>query len=141
MKELINSASDPIISFPLLLILFFWGLKNYHLLGSKKFAITSLIASIPITVWFLNDPNFFSIISLPDNIPIVILFYSVAFFTWLAFHKASVNDVRIDQGLPPIEGEESNREKVWVWPNLVYTELKILSRSVITLIDLLKWFF
>jgi hypothetical protein len=29
----------------------------------------------------------------------------------------------MEKGLPPLEGTPENREKVWAWPNLVYTEL------------------
>jgi hypothetical protein len=123
MKELINSASDPIVSFPLILILFVLGLKYYRIVGTKKFAVIATLVSMPIYLWFMSDPNFFSIISFPDNIPISILIFSVTFFTWYAFYRAAINDERIERGLPPEEGTPEMREKVWVWPNLVYTEL------------------
>ncbi len=134
MKELVNTISDPIFSFPLILLGFFLMLKYYQVFGSKKFGLFLFLALIPISGWFLSDPSFFSIISLPDNIPIVILFSSVLFFTWLSFHKAAENDKRLSQGLPPLEGTPEMREKVWTWPNLVYTELFTIIGGTIFLI-------
>ncbi len=69
----------------------------------------------------MPDPNFFSIVAKPDNVPIVALVFLLAFFTWLATAKAVENDRRADQGLPPLE--KLDNEKVLVWPDLVYTEM------------------
>lgn len=123
LKELINKLADPIISFPLTTILFFFLIKYYRIIGTKKFAIISTIVAIPVIAWFFADPNFFLIIKTPDNIPIGILLFLVFFTTWLSLHKAAINDERIDRGECPIEALPENREKVWTWPNLVYTEL------------------
>ena len=71
--------------------------------------------------WAMTDTNFQDIITKPDNVPIVMLIFSVGFFTWLALRKAVINDDRIAQGEPPLEKLED--EKVLVWPDLVYTEL------------------
>ena len=59
----------------------------------------------------------------PDNIPISILMVCVIFFQWYSFHKAAENDNRIEAGEVPVEATPEEREKVWCWPNLVYTEL------------------
>jgi hypothetical protein len=123
LRELVNKISDPIISFPLVTIGFYFMLKYYKIVGSKKFAYWSTVLLIPVTIWFLSDPNFFAIIKTPDNIPIVILLVLVILVTWVAIHKAAENDTRIEAGLGPIEGTPENREKVWSWPNLVYIEL------------------
>ena len=50
------------------------------------------------------DPNFWLIITWPDNIPISILIVTVAFFTWYSLYRAAKNDNMIDQGLGPEEG-------------------------------------
>ena len=71
--------------------------------------------------WSMTDPNFRSIITKPDNVPIVMLIYSVGFFTWLAFRKSVINDERLAKDLPPVE--KTDDDKVLVWPDLVYTEL------------------
>jgi hypothetical protein len=71
--------------------------------------------------WSMTDPSFQKIIGKEDNVPIVILIFSVGFFTWLALRLGVLNDERIAKGEPPLEKLED--EKVLVWPDLVYTEL------------------
>jgi hypothetical protein len=73
-------------------------------------------------VFAWQDPNFNTIITKPDNVPIIILFASVIFFSWLALRRAVINDERIRRGEPTLEGELS-KQKVFTWPDLVYTEL------------------
>ena len=67
-----------------------------------------------------ND-HFRDISTVPDNVPIFIMVFSVGFFTWLSFRQAVVNDRRMAQGQPPVEKETSDK-KVYVWPDLVYIE-------------------
>ena len=67
------------------------------------------------------DPNFRLIVTKPDNVPIVGLIFLLLFFFWYSIREAVLNDRRIDAGEGPIEKAESDR--VWVWPDLVYTEL------------------
>lgn len=71
--------------------------------------------------WAMTDDTFQQIITKPDNVPIVMLIFSVGFFTWLAMRQAVINDDRLARGEPPLEKLEE--EKVLVWPDLVYTEL------------------
>lgn len=134
MKEFINLISDPIYSFPMVVILFGLMLKYYQFVGTKKFAWIFTGLCILISPLFFLDPNFYAIITLPDNIPISILLSTVFFFTWFSFYKAAQNDKRIAEGLCPIEGTPENREKVWVWPNLVYTELFAIISGTIFLV-------
>jgi hypothetical protein len=54
-------------------------------------------------------------------VPIVLLIFSVGFFTWLGMRRAVLNDDRLARGEPPLEKLED--DKVLVWPDLVYTEL------------------
>jgi hypothetical protein len=69
----------------------------------------------------MPDPFFYEIVAKPDNVPIVALVFLLAYFTWLATHRAVENDRRREQGLPPLE--KLDDEKVLVWPDLVYTEM------------------
>lgn len=71
----------------------------------------------------MADSDFAAIVTKPDNVPIVGLIFLLAFFTWLATSKAVENDRRIANGELPLEATEAEREKVLVWPDLVYTEL------------------
>src|SRR5439155_7606692 len=41
--------------------------------------------------WSMTDPNFRLIVTKEDNVPIVMLVFSVGFFTWLAFRRAVLN--------------------------------------------------
>ena len=77
-----------------------------------------------LTVFFvfgLFDENFRLIVAKPDNVPISGLIFLLVFFTWYSMREAVRNDQRMAAGGEPIEKEESDR--VWVWPDLVYTEL------------------
>jgi cytochrome b/b6/petD-like protein len=92
----------------------------------KFFSRISVIVAFAIlsTLFFLfawQDPNFKIIITKPDNVPIVILFASVVFFSWLSLRRAVINDERTKRGEPTLEGELS-KQKVFTWPDLVYTE-------------------
>ena len=42
--------------------------------------------------------NFWAIISVPDNIPIVFMLVLVGYFTWLSFTEARKNDRLIGEG-------------------------------------------
>src|SRR5829696_5402502 len=78
------------------------------------------------------DANFRLIITKPDNVPIVGLIFLLVFFTWYSIREAVLNDRRIAAGQGPIEKAESDR--VWVWPDLVYTELIALILCSVVLI-------
>ena len=134
MKELINKFSDPIISFPVVVFLYYLMIKYYRIVGTKRFAYIVMGIFIPIVAWMASDPNFKIIISTPDNIPISILLSLVSFLTWFALYQAARNDIRIEAGEGPLEGTLENREKVWSWPNLVYTELFAIIACTVFLI-------
>jgi Cytochrome b(C-terminal)/b6/petD len=83
-------------------------------------------------VFGVFDPNFRLIVTKPDNVPIVGLVFLLVFFTWYSMREAVLNDQRISAGQGPIEKAESDR--VWVWPDLVYTELISLILCSVVLI-------
>jgi uncharacterized membrane protein len=99
-------------------------------------AWTLLMAGLLFSGWAMTNNNFQSIITKPDNVPIVMLIFSVGFVTWLALRKGVVNDDRLALGQPPVEKANGEDEKVLVWPDLVYTEL--IAMVVCTLI-LVVW--
>jgi len=78
------------------------------------------------------DPNFRLIVTKPDNVPIVGLIFLLVFFTWYAMREAVLNDKRIAAAQGPVEKAESDR--VWVWPDLVYTEMISLILCSVVLI-------
>src|SRR5437868_7674653 len=79
------------------------------------------------------DPNFRLVVTKPDNVPIVGLIFLLVFFVWYSIREGVLNDRRIAAGLGPIEKAESDR--VWVWPDLVYTELiSLIACSVLLIV-------
>src|SRR5215213_9772840 len=83
-------------------------------------------------IWGTFDVNFRQIVGKPDNVPIVGLIFLMVFFVWYSIREGVLNDRRISAGQGPIEKAESDR--VWVWPDLVYTELISLILCSVVLI-------
>jgi hypothetical protein len=106
----------------------------------RKFFVQPLVAWVMLMAALIfiglsmTDSDFRNIVGKPDNLPIPMLVFSVAFFTWLALKKSVENDERTAAGGKPNEAEES--EKVLVWPDLVYTEM--LAMIILTAV-LLVW--
>jgi hypothetical protein len=131
-KGIFNALADPRLFFllaVLALVVMIWkrelvasNAAGYGMLGllTLFFALGSF------------DPNFRLIITKPDNVPIVGLIFLLIFLTWYAMREAVLNDRRIAAGQGPIEKAESDR--VWVWPDLVYTEMIALIVCSIVLI-------
>jgi hypothetical protein len=120
-KGFFNALADPRLFFILAvlsLVLLVWK--------REKIVPTSVGYGLMgvLTLFFIFgifDPNFKLIIGKPDNVPIVGLIFLLVFFVWYGMREGVLNDRRIAAGKGPIEKEESDR--VWVWPDLVYTEL------------------
>lgn len=68
----------------------------------------------------------------PDNFPITLMLYSTFSLAWLGLWKAVQNDERVRRGEPLIEAGAD--DKVFVWPDLVYTELicMVIATAAIT---------
>jgi len=81
----------------------------------------------------LLDPNFYSIAAKPDNVPIAAMIFLLGIFTWIALRKAYYNDQAILAGGIPYEKTESD-EKLFTWPDLVYTELLCMIGLTIVMI-------
>jgi hypothetical protein len=111
----------PILYTGLSVLGFILVLQFRSFLTAPTVAWTILNLFLLVSGLAVTDPNFRSIITKEDNVPIVMLIFSVGFFTWLGLRKAVVNDERIVRGEPPLEKLED--DKVLVWPDLVYTEL------------------
>lgn len=121
LRHLVNDVSGPVtLTFGSLaaMAIFFFGRRFFTkpAVGWWMLNLTALAMGMAMT-----DPNFYLIAAKPDNVPIVGLVFLLGYFTWLATHKAVINDDRIAQGLPPLE--KLDDEKVLVWPDLVYTEM------------------
>ncbi len=63
----------------------------------------------------MTDNNFQHIITKPDNVPIVLLIFSVGFFTWLGLRQAVVNDDRL-RPRRTADGKDSKTTRCWSGP-------------------------
>jgi len=100
--------------------------------ASKGFGYGLLGGLAVFFIFGTFDFNFRQIVTKPDNVPIVGLIFLLVFFVWYSIREAVLNDRRITAGQGPIEKAESDR--VWVWPDLVYTELISLILCSVVLI-------
>lgn len=133
-KHSINFLTNPQILFPFLLVLTFLMFPpndflynvNKKLRLYKLWTNTGGIVLLAFMLIFfafgLTDPNFVKIVTKADNVPIVGLLFLTNFFVWLSMKQAWANDIRIAEGKPPQEAIDA-KEKVLVWPDLVYIEL------------------
>src|SRR5947207_11727506 len=120
-KGIFNAVADPRLFFVLAvlaLVLLVWKRESIatNLVGYGLIGLLALFF-----VFGIFDPNFRLIVTKPDNVPIVGLIFLLVFFTWYSVREGVLNDRRIAGGKGPIEKEEADR--VWVWPDLVYTEM------------------
>ena len=131
-KGAINAVADPRLFFMLAvlaLVVMVWKRESIAS-NTVGYALLGLLAVFFIFGTF--DPNFRLIVTKPDNVPIVGLIFLLVFFVWYSIREAVLNDRRIAAGKGPIEKDESDR--VWVWPDLVYTELISLILCSVVLI-------
>src|SRR5260370_13086855 len=132
LKGLINAVADPRLFFLLavaLLILIVWK-RERIVSNTVGYAVLGILAVFFIFGTF--DFNFRQIVTKPDNVPIVGLIFLLVFFVWYSIREGVLNDQRIAAGQGPIEKVEADR--VWVWPDLVYTELISLILCSVVLI-------
>ena len=90
-----------------------WGV--YKLWSNKG----GLLILILITLFFVVgyfDPYFNLTMTKPDNIPIILMIYSMFFAVWYGMKKAYLNDERLDRGEKPEEWNDPD-DKVLVWPD------------------------
>ena len=118
--KILNHIWGPIIYFVGSTIAFICVLQWRKTLTSPPVAIGLMNAFLLLSGWAMTNEDFRSIITKEDNVPIVMLIFSVGFFSWLGLRRAVINDGLIAANKPVLEKDD---EKVLVWPDLVYTEL------------------
>ena len=150
-KDVVNTLTDPVISFSILFVIFFFIFppNNWFMRLNKKLRIEKLWTAKGGLVFFgiltgvlifgiRFDETFRSVITKPDNIPIVLLLYVMPFLTGLAMHQAVENDKRLANNEKPDEYSDPNDldSQVLVWPDLIYVELISL---IICSVGLIVW--
>ena len=131
-KGAINAVADPRVFFLLAVVGLAVMVWKRELIASNVVGYSLLGLLTVFFVFGTFDVNFRQIVTKPDNVPIVGLIFLLVFFVWYSVREAVLNDRRIAAGQGPIEKAESDR--VWVWPDLVYTELISLILCSVVLI-------
>ena len=121
LRDGLDALTGPVVvcasTLAVLLVLFRW--RRFFV--KPAVAWTLLNAALLFMGLSLTDSDFAKIITKPDNVAIVSMIFLLGYFTWLAAYKAQQNDERVVRGEEPLESLD--REKVLVWPDLVYIEL------------------
>src|ERR1700716_1230253 len=131
-KGLINAVADPRVFFMLAvaaLVVIVWK-REAVASNAVGYGLLGVLGLFFVVGTF--DFNFRQIVTKPDNVPIVGLIFLLVFFVWYSIREGVLNDQRIAAGQGPIEKVEADR--VWVWPDLVYTELISLILCSVVLI-------
>ena len=115
LKDIIDYISTPTISFTILTVLFpllfpptDWFDRINRKLGLWRVWTNAggFLLFVLITGFFylgFDDENFSIILNKPDNFPIIMMIYTMFFFTWYGMKKSYVNDRRIERGEKPNE--------------------------------------
>ena len=124
----------PLMYLAVAYFLIMWALaKLGPMLWDGKVGFWLLIFSFGGFALSILDPNFKSIAAKPDNVPIGAMIFLLGIFTWIALRKAYYNDRAILAGGIPYEKTESD-EKLFTWPDLVYTEMLCMILLTIVMI-------
>jgi len=132
LKAFFNFVAEPRLFFGLSLVALVLLVWKRDAVAATRFGWGLMLFLSLFFIWGGFDDNFRLIIAKPDNVPIVGLIFLLAFFTWYSVREGVLNDRRMAAGNPPIEKQEEDR--VWVWPDLVYTELISLVLCSVVLI-------
>ena len=119
--DLVNALAAPAIFISLATLgftLLIWKMRFI-----TRPAVMATIAALVAGFFVVGAQNhdFKLIITKGDNMPIVIMIFSIMGCLYLGLRQACVNDMRAERGEPPMEALESN-QKVLVWPDLVFSE-------------------
>ncbi len=123
-KSFINDLSSPVMLFTLSTGFLFLFLSFPKQLTAPRVSAPLAALIVGFFLFGLTDHHFKTIVSTPDNVPIVGMLFVMAYFTWYAMRKAVLNDERLKAGKPPIEKEESD-QKVLVFPYLIFIEFVV----------------
>src|SRR5262245_39037188 len=132
LTDFINGLFDPRLFFIMAVVALVALIWKRDLFANNRFGY-GVLAFLGVFMLFgYFDPNFKLILTKPDNVPIVGLIFLIVFFAWYSLREGVRNDQRIAAGKGPVEKDEADR--VWVWPDLVYTELISLVLCSVVLI-------
>ncbi len=122
LKAVINFLCNPVIYFTGVAVGWFLLMKYAKVWTHPSIMKKAFWISLIVLLAALGDHNFRKEALKPDNIPIWLMSYGVAFCLWLSFYRGVQNDQLLLEGKPNLEKQESDK-KVYTWPDLVYSEL------------------
>jgi cytochrome b/b6/petD-like protein len=131
-KGIFDAVAKPQYFFGLAVVALVLVIWKRERVASDMFGYGTIGLLLVFFVFGTFDPNFRLIVTKPDNVPIVGLIFLLVFFVWFSIREGVLNDRRIAAGNGPVEKDEADR--VWVWPDLVYTELISLILCSVVLI-------
>ena len=122
LDPVLSTLARPEVLLPVTAVSLVLVLKYYRTVTKPHIAapIGLVLAGLMVVSCF--QKNFQDNILRPDNVPIILLLFSVFFFLWLSLRRAAINDAAAEKGEPPLEAVH-RRETVLVWPDLVMIEL------------------
>ncbi|HTL48375.1 MAG TPA: hypothetical protein VL688_10000 [Verrucomicrobiae bacterium] len=123
-KQAVNHVSSPATIFTSTIVFFALFVSFPAFFTSPPVALILAALGLAFFGLGLTDEHFRTIVTTPDNVPIVGMLFIFAYFTWYALRKAVVNDKLIEEGKPTVEKTESE-EKVMVFPYLIYIEFVV----------------
>ncbi len=132
-KEAVNAVSSPVSIFVGATAVFAVFVTFPKQCTSPAVAIPSAIFVLLFFMVGLTDDHFRTIVTTPDNVPIVAMLFIFGYLTWFAMRKAVINDDLIAQGKPTIEKQEAE-VKVSVFPYLIYIEFVVALLYAIMLV-------
>jgi len=124
-KNLVDYLTSPTLYFIEFTLAIFLVLRFRAFFTKTSVIAVFFAVATAFMVFAFGDPNFRRIITKPDNVPIVILLATVIYFSWLSLRRAYDNDERVKRGEPTMEAS-MGKQRVFVWPDLVYSELIFL---------------
>jgi len=134
-KLAVNTFASPVNIFALACVIFILFVSFPRVMTAPFVAWPVLVLTLAFFGVGMLDEHFVSIVTMPDNVPIVGMIFVMGFFTWYSMRKAVLNDIRMDKGEPPLEKLESD-EKVLVFPYLIYIEFVI---ALLYAVGLVLW--
>lgn len=123
-KTAVNSFVSPVSIFSSAVAVFLAFVVFPRQLTHPKFAVPFTVVLLAFFGIGLTDEHFRTIVTTPDNVPIVGMLFIFGYFTWFALRKGVENDLRVEAGKPTLEKEESE-QKVMVFPYLIYIEFVV----------------
>src|SRR5688572_18582635 len=122
LTSLINTLCQPSILFFISCgALYFVLFPGRHWFAKKSTIVLLEVALAIFLGLSMLHPTFRATVMKPDNVPIVIMLFLILFFTWLAIHKAVINDNLLAAG-KEVETRAEAKQVVFTWPDLVFSE-------------------